>query len=85
MTAVHDHQKDGVDFTYEEDLVTAIDRETGVAASGETRPEALAMLSDALELHAGGGESIENEDRFLRSIGIDPESVPDEPDTPPWL
>ena len=85
MTAVHDHRKDGVDFTYEDDLVTAIDRETGVAASGETRPEALAMLSDALELHAGGGEPIENEDEFLRGIGIDPESVPDEPDTPPWL
>ena len=84
MTAVHDDRAEGVDFTYEDGLVTAIDRETGIAASGESRPEALAMLSEALELHAGGGESIEDEDEFFRSIGVDPESFPEEAETPPW-
>jgi len=85
MTAVHDDRAEGVRFTYEDDLVTAIDAETGVAASGESRPEALSKLSEALELHAGGGEPVEDEDEFLQSIGIEPESIPNEPDTPPWL
>jgi predicted RNase H-like HicB family nuclease len=63
-------EQDGVRFSYEEDLVTAIDDETGVAATGKSKPEALAELADALALHEGGGEEIEDEDAFLREIGI---------------
>jgi hypothetical protein len=32
----------------------------------------LAELADALALHEGGGEEIEDEDAFLREIDIDP-------------
>ena len=63
-------EQDGVRFSYEEGLVTAIDVETGVAASGESKPDALGELADALSLHEGGGEPIEDEDAFLREIGL---------------
>ena len=76
-------EQDGVRFSYEEGLVTAIDVETGVAATGKSKPEALAELADALALHEGGGEEIEDEDAFLRGIGLDPEEVTTE-QTPPW-
>jgi predicted RNase H-like HicB family nuclease len=66
-------EQDGVRFSYEEDLVTAIDVETGVAASGDSKADALAELADTLALHEGGGEEIEDEDAFLREIGLDPE------------
>ena len=72
-----------VRFSYEENLVTAIDVEAGVAASGESKADALAELSDALALHEGGGEEIKNEDAFLREIGIDSSDVTVE-QTPPW-
>ena len=64
---------DGVDFTYEDDLVTATDRETGVASCGESRPEALAMLSEALELHERNDEpaSEAEQNRIRRELGID--------------
>lgn len=74
---------DGVRFSYEEHLVTATDGETGVAASGESKAEALAALADALALHEGGGEPIDDEDAFLREIGLDPDEVTAER-TPPW-
>jgi hypothetical protein len=64
-------EQDGVRFSYEEDLVTAIDVETGVAASGDSKADALARLADALALREGSGEEIEDEDAFLREIGID--------------
>lgn len=62
-------------FSVEDDLVTARDLATGIAASGSSRSEALAMLADALELHEGGGEPIEDEEEFLRNLGIDPEDT----------
>lgn len=73
-----------VTFSIEEDLVTATDLATGIAASGGSRSEALAMLADALELHEGGGEAIEDEDAFLRDLGIDPDEL-DDAGPPPWL
>jgi predicted RNase H-like HicB family nuclease len=51
--------------------VTATDVETGVAASGDSKADALTELADVLILHEGGGEEIEDEDAFLREIGID--------------
>lgn len=84
-TTTGDRNDDGVTFTYDDGLVTARDIETGVAASGSSKPIALARLADALRLHAGGGEPIEDEDAFLRELGIDPEEI-DEDETPPaWL
>lgn len=72
-----DRRDEGMDvhFSYEENLVTATDVETGVAASGDSKPAALAELADALALHEGGGEEIEDEDAFLREIGINPSEV----------
>lgn len=84
-STAEDRREDGVEFTYEGDLVTARDIETGVASSGESKAEALAMLAEALALHEGGGEPIEDEDEFLRSIGIDPDEVDEDESPPPWL
>lgn len=59
---------EGVEFVREDDgSITAKDLQTGVARGGDTRAEALAQLAEVLELHEGGGESIENPDEFLRS------------------
>lgn len=55
---------------------SAIDEEVGVASQGETREEALDNLDEAVALHTGeAGEPIEDEEEFLREIGIDPEEV----------
>lgn len=80
-----DESGEGVEFTYEDGLVTARDLETGVASSGESKSEALAMLAEALELHEGGGEPIEDEDAFLAEIGIDPGEIEEDESPPPWL
>ena len=55
----------------------------GVAASGGSKSKALSELADALALHEGDGEAIDDEDAFFRELGIDPEEVADER-TPPW-
>lgn len=83
-TTAGDRREEGVEFTHEDGLVTALDLETGVAASGESKAEALSMLAEALELHEGGGEPIEDEAAFLREVGIDPEEEGEET-RPPWL
>jgi predicted RNase H-like HicB family nuclease len=75
---------EGVRYTREEHLVTATDIETGIAASGESKSEALSELADALALHEGEGEPITDEDAFLRELDVDPDTVTDE-QTPPWL
>ena len=81
-STAENRREEGVEFTYEEDLVTARDIETGIASSGESKAEALAMLAEALALHEGAGEPIDDEEAFLRETGIDP----DEDDSPPpWL
>ncbi|QLH79612.1 hypothetical protein HZS55_20965 [Halosimplex rubrum] len=66
---------DGVEFVREDDgTVTARDLETGLARGGDSRAEALAQLAEVLELHEGGGESIENPDEFLRDeLDVDPD------------
>mgnify|MGYP006875068112 FL=1 len=74
---------DGVELTYEGNLVTARNVESGVAASGGSKPVALSRLADALTLHAGGGEPIDDEGLFLEEIGVDPDEVTDA-DEPPW-
>ncbi|MEF8786293.1 MAG: hypothetical protein V5A45_10205 [Haloarculaceae archaeon] len=84
-TTTDQGDEEGVEFLYQEDLVTARDIESGVAASGETKAAALAMLADALTLHEGGGEPIDDEDEFLREIGIDPERIETDDSPPQWL
>ena len=77
-SATRENQSEGVEFIHEDDgRITARDIETGVASYGETKAEALAMLAEALELHAGGGEPVSDED--LREFGLDPDDVGDEP------
>jgi predicted RNase H-like HicB family nuclease len=62
----------------------AIDEVTDVASQGKTRAEALANLAEAIELHEGGGEPIDDPDAFLREeLDIDVDEL-DEQD-PPWL
>lgn len=80
-----DHRDEGADirFSYEENLVTAIEVETGIAASGGSKADAVSELADALALHEGGGEEIEDKDAFLHEIGLDPSEVTIE-QTPPW-
>lgn len=84
-TTTDDRPGAGVEFTFEGELVTARDLESGVAASGESKAEALTRLGEALALHEGGGQPIEDEDAFLREIGIDPDEVDDDETPPPWL
>lgn len=83
-TTSENDRADGVEFTYEDDLVTARDIQSGIAASGESKPVALSRLADALTLHAGGGEPIDDEVAFLQDIGLDPDAVEDAGE-PPWM
>jgi predicted RNase H-like HicB family nuclease len=65
---------------------SAIDEGVGVASHGETRSEALVNLDEAVALHTGEiGESVTDAD--LRDLGLDPETIPDEPQEPeaPWF
>lgn len=61
--------EEGVEFVHEYDgSITAIDLETGIARGGETKAQALRMLSDVLALHAGGGVPVEDPDEFMRDV-----------------
>jgi len=65
---------------------SAIDEVVGVASQGETRSEALAAVDEAVALHTGEiGDPITDAD--LRELGIDPDTIPDEPQEPdaPWF
>ncbi|KAB1196052.1 MULTISPECIES: type II toxin-antitoxin system HicB family antitoxin [Haloferax] len=46
-----DNSKDTVTIVKDGDWFVATDESTGVASQGKTRPEALAMLAEAIELH----------------------------------
>lgn len=80
-----DHSSERVEFTHEGDLITAIDIETGLAASGSSKADALAALADVLALHEGGGDPIEDEEAFLREIGIDPDEIDGDASPPSWM
>lgn len=85
-TTAEDRREAGVEFTYDDaGLVTARDIESGVASCGESKAEALAMLAEALALHEGGGEPIEDEAAFFREIGVDPDDIDEDTSPPPWL
>lgn len=80
-----DHSSEGVAFTHEGDLITAIDIETGLAASGSSKAEALSSLADVLVLHEGGGEPIDDEDAFLQELGIDSDELEEDTSPPSWM
>lgn len=64
----------------------AKDVTSGVASQGDGHEKALEMLDEAVALHEGdAGRPVTDED--LRDLGIDPESVPAEPEAPdaPWF
>lgn len=70
-SATRNGRSEGVEFIHEDDgSLTAVDLETGVASFGDTKSEALAMLTEALELHEGGGEPVTDDD--LEALGLDP-------------
>lgn len=73
----------GVRFIVEDDeRITAVDIETGIASYGDSKADALASLADALRLHEQGGEPIDDPDTFLSEMDIEP--LPDEPDEYPF-
>lgn len=72
-----------VTITRDDDWFVAHDEDTGVASQGKTRPEALANLAEALRVHSGGGEEIEDAEAFLDDIDAKPED--ERAESPPWL
>lgn len=65
----------------EEDGYSVVDPETGVASQGETRPEALRMLAEAIEVHEGESEMTPEE--IYEELDVDPDEI-DTDATPPW-
>ena len=75
-TTRDESSEEGVEFFHEEDgRITARDKETGVASYGDTKAKALRMLAEALELHEGNGEPVD--DDALREFGLDPDDEDD--------
>ncbi|CCQ34316.1 hypothetical protein HLRTI_001523 [Halorhabdus tiamatea SARL4B] len=65
---------------------SAVDEETGVASQGESREAALENLDEAVALHKGEiGEPIEDEEAFLKEIGIDPDEVEPTKELPDFM
>jgi len=73
--------RDAVVLVEGSDGYSVLDTTTGVASQGETRPEALRMLAEALESHAGATDV--SADEVYDELGIDPEEVDDDT-SPPW-
>jgi predicted RNase H-like HicB family nuclease len=84
-SASRDRDEDGIHFVHEDDgSVTAVDEETGLARGGDTKSAALSQLAEALTLHEGGGEPIEDPEAFLREeLDIEPSDADD--DLPDFL
>ncbi|MFC6615885.1 type II toxin-antitoxin system HicB family antitoxin [Halopenitus salinus] len=51
------------------------DEDTGVTTQGETREHALEMLDEAVALHAGNGENVDDEAALLEDLGLDPDEI----------
>lgn len=73
--------RDVVALIEEDDGYSIIDTTTGVASQGETRPEALRMLAEAIEVSDGDSEL--TPDEIYAELDIEPESVADDAE-PPW-
>lgn len=73
--------RDVVSLVAEDDGYSIIDTQTGVASQGETRPEALRMLAEAIETREGDSEVSPEE--VYDELGLDSDSVGEDA-TPPW-
>lgn len=73
--------RDVVIFIEEESGYSILHRETGVASQGETRPEALRMLAEAIEAYEG--EPSVSPREIYEELDVDPEDIPADA-TPPW-
>jgi hypothetical protein len=73
--------RDAVVFVDEGDGDSVLDTTTGVASQGRTRPQALRMLAEALESHAGATDVSPGD--VCAELGIDPDDVDDDA-PPPW-
>lgn len=73
--------RDAVVLVDEDEGYSVLDTTTGVASRGETRPEALRMLAEALESHAGATDV--SPDEVYEELGIDPDGIEDDA-APPW-
>jgi hypothetical protein len=51
------------------------DEDTGVTTQGETREHALEMLDEAVALHNGNGEDVDDEAALLADLGLDPDEI----------
>jgi predicted RNase H-like HicB family nuclease len=80
-------RRDGVELIYEDDRrITAKDIETRVASYGETKAEALAMLAEALHLHEGSGEPIEDTEAFLEDeLGVNSDEIDGNKELPDFM
>jgi predicted RNase H-like HicB family nuclease len=84
-SASRDGDENGVHFLHEDDgSVTAVDEETGLARGGDTKSQALAQLAEALTLHEGGGDPIDDPEAFLQAE-LDLESSEDDEERPELL
>lgn len=74
--------RDVVVLVEDEGGFSALEPETGVASQGDTRPEALRMLAEALELHSGAESELSREEMY-EELGMDPGEI-DDTSKPPW-
>jgi len=76
----------GVEFVRASDgSITARDLKTGQARGAPTRGKALEQLAEVLVLMEGGGEPIEDQEAFLREIGIDPDDIDGDKELPEFM
>jgi len=79
-------REDEIRMWREDDMWVITDVETGVTTQGETREDALEMLDEAVALHKGEiGEPIEDEEAFMKELGIDPEEVEPTEELPDFM
>jgi predicted RNase H-like HicB family nuclease len=73
--------RDIVALIEEDEGYSIVDPATGVASQGKTRPEALRMLAEAIEVHAGKSEM--TPDEIYDELNVDSAEI-EEGGTPPW-
>lgn len=73
--------RDVIVLIEEDNGYSVIDRDTGVASQGETRPEALRKLAEAIEVTHGASDMTPEE--IYDELDIDPDTIPTDTE-PPW-
>ena len=78
--------RERITLTDEGEWWVARNETVGVTSQGRTRQAALENLDDAVALHTGKiGEAVDDEDAFLREIGIDPEEIDGDRELPDFM